>query len=294
MAGGFILQEEYALDAAFSKALLFHPAGLAVDEFDGAADSVFVSEGQDGARISLGISRSLIWGIAQEEIWLHNTAPQAGKTIKLLFTSPEAVATLIGGKAGLGLEVIRVADAGGTVINPATETTTAAILAKLIATPATAAGQASILAKLITAPATQATLASILAKIITAPATEASSAAILAKIIAAPSTEAKQTTISGQLANQDTIAWGIVAVGVAAAALPDQAVPDGMGVFLKAKLGNANTIYIGGDNTVAAANGYPLVAAEEFPRALRVTNVNKIWAEAGAADQYLHWLVVAA
>ena len=291
---GIILQETHKLDAVFSKHLMFHPAGLAVDEFDGTANTVFVSDGQAGGRVSLGISRSLIWGAAQVDLWIHNTTAQVGKTIKLILTSEEAVATLIGGSSTLGLEVVRLANAGGTVINPATETTSAAILAKLIATPATAGGQASILAKLITAPATQATLASILAKIIAAPATEASSAAILAKIIAAPSTEAKQTTISGQLANQATVAWGIETVGVAAAALPDQAVPDGMGVFLKAKLGNANTIYIGGDDSVAAANGYPLVAAEEFPRALRVTNVNKIWAEAGAADQYLHWLVVAA
>jgi len=247
--GAFILQEEYPLGAVFSKPLLFHPAGLAVDEFDGAADSVFVSEGKTGLRISLGISRSLIWGVPQEEIWIHNTLAQAGKTMKLLFTSAEAVATLIGGKSGLGLEVIRVADAGGATINPSTETKQDDLIAD--------------------------------------------TTAILAKLIAAPSTEAKQTTISGQLANQASVAWGIATVGIAAAALPNQAVPDGMGVFLKAKIGNANTIYIGGDNSVAAANGYSLVAAEEFPRALRVTNVNKIWAIAGGADQFLHWLVVA-
>jgi len=271
--GAFILQEEYPLGAVFSKPLLFHPAGLAVDEFDGAADSVFVSEGKTGLRISLGISRSLIWGVPQEEIWIHNTLAQAGKTMKLLFTSAEAVATLIGGKSGLGLEVIRVADAGGATINPSTETKqddliadTTAILAKLIAAPSTEAKQDDLIAD---------------------------TTAILAKLIAAPSTEAKQTTISGQLANQASVAWGIATVGIAAAALPNQAVPDGMGVFLKAKIGNANTIYIGGDNSVAAANGYSLVAAEEFPRALRVTNVNKIWAIAGGADQFLHWLVVA-
>lgn len=46
---------------------------------------------------------------------------------------------------------------------------------------------------------TQTTLAAILAKIIAAPATEATLAAILAKIIAAPATAANQTTIIGHL-----------------------------------------------------------------------------------------------
>lgn len=65
---------------------------------------------------------------------------------------------------------------------------------------ATSAGQATEATKLDTlhtdlgSLATQTTLAAVLAKIIAAPSTEATVAAILAKIIASPSTEAKQDT----------------------------------------------------------------------------------------------------
>lgn len=99
----------------------------------------------------------------------------------------------------------------------ATQTTLAAILAKIIASPSTEAKQDSMIALLTSIDgkdfATQTTLAAILAKLIAAPATEAKQdsaitqltnlnakdfatqttlAAILAKLIAAPSTEAKQ------------------------------------------------------------------------------------------------------
>jgi hypothetical protein len=80
-------------------------------------------------------------------------------------------------------------DTTGAQIDPATQTTAAAILAKLSADPATQTTLAAILAKLIAAPATETTLAatntalaSILAKIIAAPATEASLAAMSAKL----------------------------------------------------------------------------------------------------------------
>lgn len=83
----------------------------------------------------------------------------------------------------------------------ATETSLAAVLAKLSADPATQTTLAAVLAKLSADPATQTTLAAVLAKIIAAPSTEAkqdtgntSLASILAKIIAAPATEAKQDT----------------------------------------------------------------------------------------------------
>lgn len=117
-----------------------------------------------------------------------------------------------------------IVDSGALPTGAATQTTLAAVLAKIIAAPSTEAKQdaivtalgllgtqttsAAILAKLSADPATQTTLAAILAKIIAAPATEAkqdtantalgtlatqtTAAAILAKIIAAPSTEAKQ------------------------------------------------------------------------------------------------------
>lgn len=84
-----------------------------------------------------------------------------------------------------------------------TETTSAAILAKLLAAPATEAKQDTIVAALGTIDghvdglegkdyATQATLASLLAKVSGDQATQTTLAALLAKVISAPSTEAKQ------------------------------------------------------------------------------------------------------
>jgi len=88
----------------------------------------------------------------------------------------------------------------------ASETTLAAVLAKLIAAPASESKQDQLLSKDF---ATQTTLAQILGKIIAAPATEAKQdtllskdfatettlAAVLAKLISAPATEAKQDAL---------------------------------------------------------------------------------------------------
>ena len=101
---------------------------------------------------------------------------------------------------------------GGDKIS--TETTLAAVLAKLLAAPSTEAKQdsaitelQSILAKIIAAPATEAkqdtgntSLASLDGKDF---ATQTTLAAILAKIIAAPATEAKQDTGNTSLASID-------------------------------------------------------------------------------------------
>jgi len=99
----------------------------------------------------------------------------------------------------------------------ATQTTLAAILAKIIATPATEAKQDTLIAKDF---ATQTTLAAVLAKIIAAPATEAKQdtliakdfatqttlAAILAKMIVAPATEATLESVRALLAGTLTTA----------------------------------------------------------------------------------------
>lgn len=93
----------------------------------------------------------------------------------------------------------------------ATETTLAAVLAKLIAAPATEAKQDTGNTSLATIAgldfSTETTLAAVLAKIIAAPSTEAKQdsaitelQSILAKIIAAPATEAKQDTGNTSLA----------------------------------------------------------------------------------------------
>jgi hypothetical protein len=80
----------------------------------------------------------------------------------------------------------------------ATETTLAAVLAKLIAAPATEAKQDSIIAKMETglAKETGGNLASIAGKDF---ATQTTLAAVLAKLIAAPATEAKQDTLINKI-----------------------------------------------------------------------------------------------
>lgn len=111
--------------------------------------------------------------------------------------------------------------------DPATQTTLAAILAKLTSDPATATGQASIVTAIENispgggsggdaSAANQETMISslgdILAKITDDPSTETTLAAILAKIIAAPATEAKQDTANTSLS---TIAGAVSSSKVA-------------------------------------------------------------------------------
>ncbi len=81
--------------------------------------------------------------------------------------------------------------------DPATQTTLAAVLAKLSADPATQTTLAAVLAKLSADPATQTTLAAVLAKLSADPATQTTLAAVLAKLSADPAT---QTTLAAVLA----------------------------------------------------------------------------------------------
>lgn len=92
----------------------------------------------------------------------------------------------------------QIEDSSGAEVEFATETTSAAILAKLIAAPATSAKQDSIVTALGLL-GTQVTSAAILAKLAD-PATQTTLAAVLAKMIVAPATEAKQDTANTNLA----------------------------------------------------------------------------------------------
>lgn len=82
----------------------------------------------------------------------------------------------------------------------ATETTSAAILAKLIAAPSTEAKQDDLNALIVIIDAVLDTIKLDTAKISSDQATETTVAAILAKLIAAPATEAKQDTGNSSLA----------------------------------------------------------------------------------------------
>jgi hypothetical protein len=97
----------------------------------------------------------------------------------------------------------------------ATETTLAALNTKVPASPSTAGNQTTANTSLssidgkLTDVATQTTVAAILAKIIASPATEATLAAILAKLIASPATEATVAALLSSLGlTTDTAATG--------------------------------------------------------------------------------------
>lgn len=83
----------------------------------------------------------------------------------------------------------------------ASQTTAAAILAKIISAPATETKQDAIVTALGTL-GTQTTLAAILAKLIAAPATETTLAAILAKLIASAGTDRSGNIVAGGTAQQ--------------------------------------------------------------------------------------------
>lgn len=72
------------------------------------------------------------------------------------------------------------------------------------------------------------------------------------------------------------------ASGVAAAQLPDSG--NVHGVVVKA-ICPGQTIYVGADNTVTTANGYPMADGDTLT--LEVRNANQIWHIASAAAQSL-------
>lgn len=137
----------------------------------------------------------------------HHRDPEAIAALALLHTD---LATTLGGFLD-GLEaLIGATNAGNTAIynrltgDPATQTTLAALLAKVIAAPSTEAKQDAG-NTLLTAIAgyvdgLEAGNASILAKLSADPATQTTLAAVLAKLIAAPATEAKQDVANTLLA----------------------------------------------------------------------------------------------
>ncbi len=186
-------------------------------------------------------------GTTLDPLVLHRTADISSPLNRR--ADAESVSTALSTEDVAILNAIKTAVEAG-----ATQTTLAALLAKIIAAPATEAKQDTIISALSaiagytdgiegllarlpsSGAASDAVLTSILNKIIAAPATEAKQdaqattlAAILAKIIAAPATEAKQdtqiTTLAAILAKliaapateakQDTIIARLPSGGVA-------------------------------------------------------------------------------
>jgi hypothetical protein len=170
----------------------------------------------------------------------------------------------VGGTRALSVDDFKAPATGG-----ATQTTLAAVLAKLSADPATQTTLAAVLAKLSSDPATQTTLAAVLAKLSGDPstgakqdtqagkldtliakdyATQTTLAAVLAKIIAAPATEAKQDSLA--------TAVGLLAKltdtqPVSAASLP---LPAGAATAAKQDTGNTSVASID-TKTPALASG---------------------------------------
>jgi hypothetical protein len=98
--------------------------------------------------------------------------------------------------------------------------------------------------------------------------------------------------IDKELGNKDGIAHGRPTVGITAAALPTQAIDDGFEVCLKASVDNTGKVYVGGSTVTVPAGavpGFELSAGESV--SLRVDNLNKLYAIAEAALQYLFWIV---
>lgn len=137
------------------------------------------------------------------------------------------------------------------------------------------------------AVASQTTLAAVLAKIIAAPATEATLAAILAKIIAAPATAANQATAIAAIATIGTRAYGAgqqVAIGAASAASTGLAATE---VLLHASA----RCFIRVATAATAGAGIPLEAGEKFH--LRLTSGQQIHVIRDTVDGVLNIVPVA-
>jgi hypothetical protein len=151
-----------------------------------------------------------------EHVVVHSedTTQRAALLAALAALDPDvglaAVVTALGGTLAISASALPL-PAGA-----ATQTTLAALLAKIIAAPATEAKQDAGNTALGLL-ATQTTAAAILAKLSADPATQTTLAAVLAKMIAAPATEAKQDTNTAAVALVGTRAHGTPAARVAVA-----------------------------------------------------------------------------
>lgn len=100
-------------------------------------------------------------------------------------------------------------------------------------------------------------------------------------------------TGGGNATNQPTFACNQknVAVPGTAVQLQAQAVPDGFTIFMRAKIGNIGTIWVGPTAAIAQdhAVAIPLEAGAFLELAL--TNTNGIWIDAGTATDGVSWTV---
>jgi hypothetical protein len=95
---------------------------------------------------------------------------------------------------------------------------------------------------------------------------------------------AQLTALGGALANPATIYSSQLTVAITATQGASQTYQNG--VVLTADGGNLLPIYIGGDNTVSATTGYPLVAGQSI--SYGVSNLNAIWYIGLNATDILH------
>jgi len=247
----------------------------------------------DGFSLDPAIDKILpVWPIAK--LYVKAKAGATGgvririyKDPTLLFTiSPESAQS--GG--GTASEV-KVQNASGTVINPATEDTLAAGVKIKNATgtvinPATEdtlAGGVKVknASGTVINPATEDTLAGGV-KVKNASGT-----------VINPATEGTLSSVqtnTNPLASQRTsIAHNQVTVGTTAVQLSNVTIPSGFSVVVKALAGNTGKVYIG-LSSVTTSNGYELSAGEEAPP-LQISNLNVLYAVADAAGQKICYIV---
>lgn len=80
------------------------------------------------------------------------------------------------------------------------------------------------------------------------------------------------------------------AIGTTAVQLGAAVVRPNIGILLKADAANSGTVWVGHANTVGPDAGFPLAAGEAL--LIEVDKPGKIWVEADAASQKVHWIEV--
>lgn len=176
----------------------------------GAAQTVFTMVQQTRGLDTSAATVSGDVGLNTDTLAAIAGAGAAAKTLADIVTALAGVTLDAEAITGAGAAAKTLADivtALGSISIDTTGLATSAkqdtLIAKDFATQTTAA---AILAKLTADPATQTTLAAILAKLTADPATQTTLAAILSKLIAAPATEAKQDVLAGPIGTPDSAA----------------------------------------------------------------------------------------
>ena len=88
-------EETHGLGTVFDKRITYNPVGVSVSAFTGAPDTCWFSYGKNGPTISINTTGDMISDdTPMDNLWIHNSVAQAGRTLKLLMSSSSSLGSM--------------------------------------------------------------------------------------------------------------------------------------------------------------------------------------------------------